>query len=70
MATCRSSSENTGKMNLMLVFNKTSSRVHTESKLDMLGIPEKLVRYVVHSSRKELKRNFFFTQAAQTAFEF
>jgi hypothetical protein len=48
MVACRSSSKNTGKMNLKLVLNKTSPPAHTESKLDMLGVPKKLVKYVVH----------------------
>jgi hypothetical protein len=48
MAACRSSLENTGKMSLILVFNKNSPRVHTESELDMLGVHGKLVKYVVH----------------------
>jgi hypothetical protein len=45
-----------GKINLVLVFNKTSPRAHTKSELDMLGVPGKLVKYIVHSSQ----RNFFF----------
>jgi hypothetical protein len=35
MATCRSSSKNTRKMGLILVFNKNSPRAHTESELDV-----------------------------------
>jgi hypothetical protein len=31
--------ENTGKMNLKPVLNKTSPRAHTESELDVLGVP-------------------------------
>jgi hypothetical protein len=52
-AACRSSLENTGKMNLILVFNKNSPRAHTESELGMLGIHGKLVKYVVHSSKRK-----------------
>jgi hypothetical protein len=52
MVACRSSSENTGKMSLILVFNKNSPRAHTESELDVLGVHRKLVKYVVHSSKK------------------
>jgi hypothetical protein len=60
MAACRSSLENTWKMSLILVFNKNSSRAHTESELGMLGVHRKLVKYVVHSSkRKKLKKNYF-----------
>jgi hypothetical protein len=63
MAACRSSSENTGKMNLIPVLNKTSPRAHMESELGMLGIPGKLAKYVVHSSKKIIKKNLF-SQAA------
>jgi hypothetical protein len=49
MAACRSSSKNTGKMNLKPVLNKTSPWAHTESELDVLGVFGKLVKYVVHS---------------------
>jgi hypothetical protein len=52
IATCRSSLENTGKMSLKPVFNKNSPRAHMESESDMLGIHEKLAKYVVHSSKK------------------
>jgi hypothetical protein len=53
MAACRSSSENTGRMSLILVFNKNSPRAHTESELDVLGVHGKLVKYVVHSSKRK-----------------
>jgi hypothetical protein len=53
MATCRSSSKNTRKMSLILVFNKTSPQAHTESELDVLGIHKKLVKYVVHLSKRK-----------------
>jgi hypothetical protein len=53
MAACRSSLENTGKMSLILVFNKNSPRAHTESELDVLGVHGKLVKYVVHSSQRK-----------------
>jgi hypothetical protein len=53
MAASRSSLENTGKMSLIPVFNKNSPRAHTESELDMLGVHGKLVKYVVHSCKKE-----------------
>jgi hypothetical protein len=69
MAACRSSSENTRKMSLT-IFNKTSPQAHTESELDLLGVHGKLVKYVVHlSKRKNWKKLFFFTQAAQTAID-
>jgi hypothetical protein len=53
MAACRSSLENTGKMSLILVFNKNSPRAHTKSELDVLGVHGKLVKYVVHSSKRK-----------------
>jgi hypothetical protein len=40
-------------LNLIPVLNKTSPRVHTESELDVLGVPEKLVKYVVHLSKRK-----------------
>jgi hypothetical protein len=70
MAACRSSSENTGKMRLIPIFNKNLPRAHTESELDLLGVHGKLAKYVVHSSkRKNWKKNIFFKQAAQTAID-
>jgi hypothetical protein len=70
MAACRSSSKNSGKMSLTLVLNKNSPRAHMESELGVLGVHRKLVKYVVHSSKKEIeKKLFFFTQAAQTAID-
>jgi hypothetical protein len=60
MAACRSSLENTWKMSLILVFNKNSPQAHTESELDVLGVHRKLVKYVVHSSkRKKFKKIYF-----------
>jgi hypothetical protein len=53
MAACRSSSKNIGKMSLIPLFNKTSLQAHMESKLDMLGVPGKLVKYVVHLSKRK-----------------
>jgi hypothetical protein len=53
MAACRSSLENTGKMSLILVFNKNSPQAHMESELDVLGVHGKLVKYVVHSSKRK-----------------
>jgi hypothetical protein len=58
MAACRSSLENTWKMSLILVFNKNLPRAHIESELGVLGVHEKLVKYVLHSSkRKNWKKN-------------
>jgi hypothetical protein len=52
MVECRSSSENTRLMNLISVLNKTSPWAHMKLELDMLGVPGKLVKYVVHLSKK------------------
>jgi hypothetical protein len=60
MAACRSSLENTWKMSLILVLNKKSPRAHTESELDVLGVHGKLVKYIVHlSKRKNWKKIIF-----------
>jgi hypothetical protein len=60
MAACRNSLENIRKMNLIFVLNKTSLRAHTELELDVLGVHGKLVKYVVHSSkRKNWRKNYF-----------
>jgi hypothetical protein len=52
MTACRSSSKNTRKMNLKCVLNKTSPRIYKESKFDVINVPGKLVKYVVHSSKR------------------
>jgi hypothetical protein len=53
MAAYRSSSKNIGKMSLILVFNKNLPLAHMELELDMLGVHGKLVKYVVHSSKRK-----------------
>jgi hypothetical protein len=53
MAAYRSSLENTRKMSLIPVFNKNSPRAHMELELDVLGVHRKLVKYVVHSSKRK-----------------
>jgi hypothetical protein len=53
MPACRSSSENTGKISLIPVFNKNLPRAHTVLELDVLGVHRKLVKYVVHSSKRK-----------------
>jgi hypothetical protein len=53
MAACRSSLENTRKMSLIPVFNKNSTRAHTESELEVLGVHGKLAKYVVHLSKRK-----------------
>jgi hypothetical protein len=71
-------------MSLIFVFNKNSPQAHSELELGVLGVHGKLVKYVVHSSkRKNLKKIIFLhtscpnsnrpvfglTQAAQTAID-
>jgi hypothetical protein len=46
-------------MSLVPVFNKTSPHAHTESKLDMLVVYKKLMKYLVHLSKRK-KLNFFY----------
>jgi hypothetical protein len=50
LAACRSSLENIGKI---LVFNKNLPQAHTESEFDVLGVHRKLVKYVVHLSKRK-----------------
>jgi hypothetical protein len=52
MSACRSSSNNIGKMNIIFVFNKNLPQSHMESEFDVLGVHKKLVKYVVHSSKR------------------
>jgi hypothetical protein len=47
-----SSSKKEGKMNIKLVLNKPSPRAHMESELDVLGVPGKLLKHVIHLSKK------------------
>jgi hypothetical protein len=63
MVAYKNSSKNTGKMNIQPILNKNSSHVRMESEFDMLGIVEKLVKYVVHLFKKEKKiKKISFTQ--------
>ena len=49
-------------MKLIPILKKTSPRAHMELKLDVLGVHEKLVKYVVHlSKRKEIDKKFIFS---------
>jgi hypothetical protein len=48
MAACRSSSENSRKLSLQADLNKNSPCVHPKSKLDVLGVAGKLMKYVIH----------------------
>jgi hypothetical protein len=50
MDACRSSLENTEKMNLILVF---SPHAHMELEWNVLGILGKLVKSVVHLSKRK-----------------
>jgi hypothetical protein len=60
MATCRSSLENIGKMSLISIFNRNSPRSQMESEFDVLGVHGKLVKYVVHSSKRKIEKKFNF----------
>jgi hypothetical protein len=40
-------------MSLVPGFNKKIPRAHIESELDVLGVHGKLVKYVVHSSKRK-----------------
>ena len=42
MVACRSSSENTWKMNLQSILSKNSLQAHTESEFDILGVAKNL----------------------------
>jgi hypothetical protein len=53
MAACRNSLENIGKMSSIPVFNKNSPWAHTELELDVLGVHKKLMKYVVHWSKRK-----------------
>jgi hypothetical protein len=53
MAACRSFSKNIGKMNLKPILNKSLPWAHTELDLDVLGVPGKLVKYVIHLSKRK-----------------
>jgi hypothetical protein len=47
-------------MSLIPVFNKNSPWAYTESKLDVLGVHRKLVKYVVYLSKRKIwKKNYF-----------
>jgi hypothetical protein len=47
-------------MSLIHVFNKNLPQGHTELELDVLGLHGKLVKYVVHlSKRKIILKDFF-----------
>jgi hypothetical protein len=40
-------------MSLIPVFNKNSPQAHKESELDVLGVHGKLMKYVVHLSKRK-----------------
>jgi hypothetical protein len=42
-----------GKMSLIPVFNNNLPPAHTESEFDVLGVNKKLVKYVVHLSKRK-----------------
>jgi hypothetical protein len=54
---CRNSSKNASKIKLQPIMNKNSPQTNIESKIDMLGVAGKLVKYVIYlSKRKKLKK--------------
>jgi hypothetical protein len=53
MVACGSSSENTRKMNLKPVLNKTLPWAHMELEFDVFGVSRTLVKYVVHSFKRK-----------------
>ena len=53
MVAYRSSSKKIRKLNLIPVLNKNSPQAHMESELNVLGVHKKLVKYVVHSSKRK-----------------
>jgi hypothetical protein len=46
-------SKNIEKMNLKPILNKTSPQAHMELEFDVLSIPKKLVKYVVHLFKRK-----------------
>jgi hypothetical protein len=46
-------------MSLIPVFNKNLPRTHTELEFDVLGVHGKLVKYVVHSSKRKKLKIYF-----------
>jgi hypothetical protein len=65
----RSSSKNTEKMSLIPVFNKTSPRADSKLELDVLGVHGKLVKYVVHLSKKKIEKFIFLHTSCPTAID-
>jgi hypothetical protein len=53
MVAYRFSSKNITKMNLKSILNKTSLPAEMEFEFDVLGVPGKLVKYVVHLSKRK-----------------
>jgi hypothetical protein len=49
------------KNELKTCLNKTSPWAHTELELDMLGVPRKLVKYVVHLCKRKKKKKYYFS---------
>jgi hypothetical protein len=41
-------------------FRQNSPRAHTKSELDVLHVHEKLVKYVVHSSKRKKRKKMIF----------
>jgi hypothetical protein len=60
MAACKSSSKDTIKMSLIPLLNEYLPQVHTTLELEVLGVHRKLVKYVVHSSKRKNWKNIIF----------
>jgi hypothetical protein len=43
-------------MNLNTILNKTLQRAHMKSEFDVLGVPRKLVKYVVYLSKRKKEK--------------
>jgi hypothetical protein len=46
-------------MGLIPIFIKNLPRAHTKSKFDVLGVHRKLVKYVVHLSKRKIEKKYF-----------
>jgi hypothetical protein len=59
----RSSSNYTKELNLQPILIKNSPQAHMELEFDVLGVGGKLMKYVVHSSKRKIgKRKSYLRQ--------
>jgi hypothetical protein len=59
LATYRSFSQNTRKMNLQSILKKDSPPAHIKLEFDMFDVSTKFVKYVVHLPKKLKIKNSF-----------